>query len=164
MEGKVIFYIILGIGYFLWNVFFKKRPEKKENRPTQRTDSGNGEMPKSLEDLLKTLGQDPEEYKEQKKEVSVEPEPTQVEYQPIYDDEVQEDYEKPEALEKILKTHTVNLEGVDKASVYQSIEPVRRSENYRKKKKKRSKYAKLLSQKDSSKDAIILAEILNKKF
>jgi len=102
MDDKILFYIVLGIIYFLFNRLKKKKPvDETDFDPSQNPSPQNGSKPMSFEDLLKEITeakhpQAPQptvtrriEYESYKK-----PEPAYVDY----DDDL-EDEEK--SLEKI---------------------------------------------------------------
>lgn len=105
MDEKVIFYIVLGIIYFIYNAIKKKKPENEPgpDRPQSRPQT-NKPQPVSFEDLLReiTEGKQPEKFpdlpvNEQKTEYRQplpRPQPEYVDY----DDDLEEE---EESLEKM---------------------------------------------------------------
>jgi hypothetical protein len=67
MDEKIIFYIVLGIVYFIFNALKKKKPENEPgpDRPQSRPQT-NKPQPVSFEDLLReiTEGKQPEKFPE----------------------------------------------------------------------------------------------------
>jgi hypothetical protein len=94
MDEKVIFYIVLGIIYFIYNAIKKKKPEDEPgpDRPQSRPQT-NKPQPVSFEDLLReiTEGKQPEKFPEspanQQKPQYRKPQPAYVDY----DDDLEEE-------------------------------------------------------------------------
>lgn len=105
MDEKIIFYIVLGIVYFIFNALRKKKPENEPgpDRPQSRPQT-NKPQPVSFEDLLReiTEGKKPEKFPEspvnqQKTEYRQplpKPQPAYVDY----DDDLEEE---GDSLEKV---------------------------------------------------------------
>lgn len=105
MDEKVIFYIVLGIIYFIYNAIKKKKPENEPgpDRPQSRPQT-NKPQPVSFEDLLReiTEGKQPEKFpdlpvNEQKTEYRQplpRPQPEYVDY----DDDLEEEEESLEQM------------------------------------------------------------------
>jgi hypothetical protein len=177
---EIYIYIALALIYFLSRAFRKKKPAKPP-RPTSRTSSEEAyehpsqkEKPLTFEDLLKEFtGQknepvsdvqeeeiEEESYKSLEEEyINSEEQPYSAEYE-TYDESNYKSYEEVYGEGKHLKTLDEQV---------QINEPVRkRFDEYKIKEEinihKASRFRELLRNKDSIKDAIILKEILDRRY
>jgi hypothetical protein len=177
---EIYIYIALALIYFLSRAFRKKKPAKPP-RPTSRSSSeeeyghpAQKEKPLTFEDLLKEFtGQKnepvPEVHEEEIEEegyesleqeyINSEDQPYSAEYE-TYDESQYKSYEEVYGKEEHLKTLDEQI---------QINEPVRkRFDEYKIKEElnihKASRFRKLLKNKDSIKDAIILKEILDRRY
>jgi hypothetical protein len=175
---EIYIYIALAVIYFLSRAFRKKNPAKPP-RPTQRTTSQDDyeqqsqkEKPLTFEDLLKEFtGQkekpvhEVEEEEEERYEsleqeyIDAEAEPYSAEYE-SYDESQYRSYDEVYGKGKDLKTLDEQV---------QINEPFRkRFDEYMIQKEvnihNASRFRELLKNKDSVRDAIILKEILDRKY
>ena len=177
---EIYIYIALALIYFLSRALKKKKPAKPP-RPTSRTSSheeyehpAQKEKQVTFEDLLREFtGQKDEPVPEVQEEeveaenyrsleqeyIDSEEEPYSVEYE-TYDESQYKSYEEVYGKGEHLKTLDEQV---------QINEPVRkRFDEYKIKEEvnihKASRFRKLLKNKDSIKDAIILKEILDRKY
>jgi hypothetical protein len=177
---EIYIYIALAAIYFLSRAFRKKNPAKPP-RPTSRTSSENGyehparkEKPLTFEDLLKEFtGQkeepvtevheeeiEEESYKSLEQEyINSEEQPYSAEYE-THDESQYKSYEEVYGKGEHLKTLDEQV---------QINEPVRkRFEEYKIEERLNihtaSRFRELLKNKDSIKDAIVLKEILDRKY
>jgi hypothetical protein len=173
MDDKILFYIILGIIYFLFSRLKKKKPEETENDQPELPKQGP--KPLSFEDLLK-------EITEAKKSSAPQPVAEKVEYEKPkpkyvdYDDEIEEEEKSLEKVtfdeDKITKTYE---EAKRQAFNRPSLEETLKLENVKVEYSKFAQfdrkpknallldYVKDLRDRKGFKKALVLSEILNRK-
>ena len=177
MDLGNIIYIIAVIGYFIYQA--TKNKNKKQQQSEMGQEEENEPRPAvSFEDLLKEI------RGEQRTDEAPKPEPAPRQLRPVerqksrpepiaeptgyqssryekqnqYDDEIQyyEDAYELDAFEKIKKEE-------DRIAKVAASIPSQRDDSYALKSAKVSRYAELLKNKDSLKDAIVLNEILKRR-
>ena len=177
---EIYIYIALAVIYFLSRAFRKKNPAKPPGRPSQTSSqkdndhSTKTEKPLTFEDLLREFtGQKDEPVPETRVEeieeenyesleqeyINAEEQPYSTEYE-NYDESQYKSYEEVYGKGEHMKTLDEQI---------QINEPVRKRFNEYKIKEelnvhKASRFRELLKNKDSLKDAIILKEILDRKY
>ena len=162
MDFENIFYVILAVIYFLSRVFKKRKevpPAESEGQEQQ-----TGRKPISFEDLLKEFGVEEEEQKPQLEEAEVEEEDAretqsiEEEYRSRYsDEEAQSIFEKSIKEAEEVKGEQV----VNESLTFKEFKPYQEQ-------KDSNEFAEeindLLQSEDGGKKAIVLAEILNRKY
>lgn len=182
MDEKVIFYIVLGIVYFIFNALKKKKPEGEvnENIPPSRPDS-HKPQPVSFEELLRELteGKNRQENPSPPVVQQYPERPPFSRQQPTYIDYDDDLEEEERSLEKVSfdddRTNKVYEEAKKLAFQRPSLEETLKLENVnttygrfkefdvKQEKSPLLEYVKDLRDPKGFKKAFILSEVLNKK-
>lgn len=162
MDGdsfKIIFYVIIGLVYF-W--FQLQKRNKKEANPTPSTENA----PKSLEEMLKEFGM---QVEEKQKEIE-KPQPVYVPQKKI-DSRSEEGNIVVANTLKGIKQIQIDKEQVKRnAAIDYEVQGVSYEPEIKKLLKentgtaKKNYYATLMNNPKTVKDAIVIAEIMNRKF
>lgn len=183
MDEKIIFYIILGVVYFIFNALKKKKSDDQanENLPPSRPDT-NKPQPVSFEDLLRELTEGKEakkfpespvnQTKAEDRKPLPKPQPAYVDY----DDDLEEEAKSLEKVSFDDERSNKAYEEAKKLAFYRpSLEETLKLENVnttygrfkefdvKQDKSPVSEYVKDLRDPKGVKKAFILSEVLNRK-
>lgn len=162
MDLENLVYVALAVIYFLSRVF-KKRKQAPTESPEESSQPQPGKRPVSFEDLLKEFGVDKgvEEQKEEKDEVDdFQEEKETDEYRSRYEDEeAQSVYEK--SIKEVELTSEKEEAESNKGLVFKEFKPYQEEDDSN---EFASEIRELLQSEDGGKKAIVLGEILNRKY
>lgn len=160
---QLLIYILL-IGFGLFSRFLKAKGKKAKPPKQPRADGETQERPVTFEELLKEFTGEAKETPREVKPVEIEePNSPQTPPTPSYeyeDDEIKERYES--SVQKAAEIKTIN-ELVDLEEGGQKIK-FDHFEAYDEQEKEESEFVKFLRMKDGARKAIILGEILNRRY
>ncbi len=155
---KIIFYVVIGIVYFLFQL---QKNKKNQTKPTPSEASS----PKSLEEMLKEFGMQMEE--KQKEEPVIQPVVTQKkvnnrsEEGNIVVENTQKSIRQIQIDKaEVKKTAAIDYEQQGVSYTYEERKPFKEYSNVA----KPNYYAQLIANPKTIKDAIVIAEIMNRKF
>lgn len=171
--GKIIFYIVAGLIYFLWKN--RQQAQKRNEQQRQRQEQG-GQQPNSqptLEDLLKEFGVEvPTEEKPAvspvytAKESKPKPKPFSYENDTQVMNDLEDDLLKQQQMlkRKIKETEAQQFGVLEQTGTAFGDEDRKKFKEFSAaKKKKKYNVQQLLSSNSRIKDAIVMSEILNRK-
>lgn len=183
MDEKIIFYIILGIVYFIFNALKKKKPENEPgpDRPQSRPQT-NKPQPVSFEDLLREITEGKQQEKapelpaNQQKTTSRQPIPRSQPAYVDYDDDLEEeekslekmnfDDERSNKAYEDAKKMAFNRPSLEETITLDQVNTTfGRFKEFEKKQDNGllAEYAKDLRDPKGFKKALILSEVLNRR-
>lgn len=182
MDEKIIFYIVLGIVYFIFNALKKKKPENESGSDyPQPSPQDNKPQPVSFEDLLReiTEGKQPQKFPEspvnQNKPEDRKPLPKPKPAYVDYDDDLEEEEKNLERVDFDDERSNKAYEEAKRMAFHRpSLEETLKLENVnttfgrfkefeKKEKSPMTDYLKDLRDPKGFKKAFILSEVLNRK-
>ena len=166
MDYETIIYIVLGLIYLISRVMknrnkeVKKPQPQREETPNQRSIDTPPPRPSTFNEMLKEIIEGVE------KPVTESQKTQEKEYPQTYTyDEYDFDDNQTRESFKNSVDEAKNIKSINNlVEIEDSKEVKKRYSSFRIRKKKMSKYAKMLNNSNSARDAIVLSEILNRRY
>ena len=162
MDFENFFYVILAVIYFLSRVLKGRKNVPKESQPDEEAPASSGKKPVTFEDLLKEFGVDQEEEpKEAEEPQAIEEEATtKEETRPTYsDDESKAIFEK--SIKEAEKASRKSTAIGERKLTFKEFEPYQEEDDSN---EFATEIKELLQESEGGKKAVVLSEILNRKY
>lgn len=166
MDDSIIYYIILFVIYLIGMLFKNKKgkpvtqhPEKQSRPPQPASGSPKRRMPTSFEELLEEFGRESDDEPEEEIVYEESPQQRQKYRTAAYEKEIQQTYEQSVRDAENMKTLDEQITAEDmERKILKEPDEDEKAET------RRSRYAELLRNPTGVRDAVILSEILNRKY